>query len=87
MSENHPRRNREQEILRRPNPHRVALSLKRSVERRPGRKKRLYHSALFMLNFYIRHAELSLTEKQKDVLIRAKGELRKVFRTTRSDAV
>jgi len=32
-----------------------------------------------MLNFYINRAGSSLSEKQKDVLTRAKAELREVF--------
>jgi len=32
-----------------------------------------------MLNFYINRAGSKLPEKQKEVLVRAKGELRKVF--------
>jgi len=32
-----------------------------------------------MLNFYINRAGANLSEKQKGVLVRAKGELRKAF--------
>jgi hypothetical protein len=32
-----------------------------------------------MLNFYINRAGANLSEKQKSVLVRAKGELRKAF--------
>jgi hypothetical protein len=38
-----------------------------------------YQSAMSRLNFYINRAGANLSEKQKNVLFRAKGELRKAF--------
>jgi hypothetical protein len=61
------------------NPHRIALSLKRSAEASRRRKGSPYQSAMSMLNFYINRAGTQLPVKQKNVLRRAKGELRKVF--------
>jgi hypothetical protein len=60
-------------------PRRIALSLKRSAEASKRRKASPYQSAMSMLNFYINRAGGGLPAKQKNVLTRAKGELRKVF--------
>jgi hypothetical protein len=69
----------EQSVFRQTNPHQIALSLKRSAERSRRRKAAPYQSAMSMLNFYINRAGANLSERQKGVLNRAKGELRKVF--------
>ena len=60
-------------------PHRIALSLKRSAERSKRRKATPYQSAMSMLNFYINRAGRGLPQHRLRVLERAKGELRKVF--------
>jgi hypothetical protein len=60
-------------------PHRIALSLKRSAERSRRRKSAPYQSAMFMLNFYINRAGSGLAGTQRNVLQRARDELRKVF--------
>jgi putative cell wall-binding protein len=60
-------------------PRRIALSLKRSAEASRRRKGSPYQSAMSMLNFYINRAGTSLSAKQKNVLERAKPELRKAF--------
>jgi hypothetical protein len=60
-------------------PHHIALSLKRSAERSKRRKGTPYQSAMAMLNFYINRAGKNLPQKQKQVLERAKAELRKIF--------
>ena len=60
-------------------PRRVALSLKRSAEASRRRKATPYQSAMSILNFYINRAGSNLSVKQKHVLVRAKGELRKAF--------
>ena len=62
------------------NPHRIALSLKRSAEQSKRRKGTPYQSAMSMLNFYINRAGKNLPQRQKRILERAKGELREVFR-------
>ena len=60
-------------------PHRIAMSLKRSAERSHRRKSDPYRSAMSMLTFYINRAGTNLGVRQRRVLERAKGELRKVF--------
>jgi hypothetical protein len=67
------------EIFRSTNPHRIALSLKRSAEASKRRKGTPYQPAMSMLNFYINRAGKNLPQKQKQVLERAKDELRDVF--------
>jgi hypothetical protein len=60
-------------------PRRIAASLKHSAEASRRRKGDPYRSALSMLTFYINRAGKNLPEARKDVLRRAKGELRKSF--------
>ena len=60
-------------------PHRIALSLKRSAERSHRRKSEPYRSAMSMLTFYINRAGRGLDAKQRQVLERAKEELRRQF--------
>lgn len=63
-------------------PHRIALSLKRSAEHSDRRKSEPYRSAMSMLTFYINRAGSKLGARQRKVLERAKAELRKAFRKT-----
>ncbi len=72
----------ERRVFSHSDPHKVALSLKRSAERSHRRKAAPYQSAMSMLNFYINRAGSKLPQRQKSVLLRAKGELRKVFHKT-----
>ena len=60
-------------------PVKIAVSLKRSAENSTRRKTTPFQSAMSMLNFYINRAGKSLNPKQKEVLEKAKLELRKVF--------
>jgi hypothetical protein len=60
-------------------PRRIAASLKASAEASSRRKADPYRSALSMLTFYISRAGKNLPEARKDVLRRAKTELRKAF--------
>jgi hypothetical protein len=60
-------------------PCRIALSLKRSAERSKRRKAAPYQSAMSMLNFYINRGGRGLSKRRKDILERAKPELRKLF--------
>ena len=69
----------EKSVFKSSNPHRIALSLKRSAERSKRRKATPYQSAMSMLNFYINRAGRGLPQRKVRVLERAKGELRKVF--------
>ena len=57
----------------------VAASLKRSAERSKRRKASPYQSAMSMLTFYINRAGKNLPARQRQVLQRAKTELRKAF--------
>lgn len=69
----------EPKVFTQSDPRRIASSLKRSAERSRRRKATPYQSAMSMLNFYINRAGSGISGKQKDVLTRAKGELRKIF--------
>jgi hypothetical protein len=69
----------ESNVFNQNNPRRIALSLKRSAEASRRRKAEPYQSAMSMLNFYINRAGATLSGKQKSILVRAKGELRKAF--------
>jgi hypothetical protein len=69
----------EPKVFKQRSPRRIALSLKRSAEASKRRRIGPYQSAMSMLNFYINRAGANLSEKQKGILVRAKGELRKAF--------
>jgi hypothetical protein len=69
----------EQGVFRARDPHRIALSLKRSAERSRRRKSEPYRSAMSMLTFYINRGGRNLSATQKRVLERAKTELRKLY--------
>jgi hypothetical protein len=67
------------DVFKSKDPHRIALSLKRSSEHSKRRKAKPYQSAMSMLNFYINRAGKNLPQKQKRVLEKSKDELRDVF--------
>ena len=69
----------EESVFKSSDPHRIALSLKRSAERSKRRKATPYQSAMSMLNFYINRGGKGLPQRKLRVLERAKGEVRKVF--------
>jgi hypothetical protein len=69
----------ERDVFKWKDPHKIALSLKRSAQTSKRRKGTAYQSAMSMLNFYINRAGTNLPKKQKRVLERARGELRDVF--------
>ena len=60
-------------------PHKIALSLKRSAMRSQRRKAAPFQSAMSMLNFYINRAGSGLPPRQKHILAEARQELRLVF--------
>ena len=60
-------------------PRRIARSLKRSAERSRRRKSDPYRSAMSILTFYINRAGDNLGVRQRQVLERAKQELRDTF--------
>ncbi len=66
-------------VFRQSNPRRIALSLKHSAEASRRKKATPYRSAVSMLNFYLNRAGSNLPRRQKEVLLKAKDELRKVF--------
>lgn len=69
----------EEGVFTRTDPSAIARSLKRSAERSERRKSDPYRSAMSMLTFYINRAGKGLDKGQRQVLERAKDELRKVF--------
>jgi hypothetical protein len=69
----------EPSVFRLRSPRQIARSLKRSAESSKRRKGTPYQSAMSMLNFYINRAGRNLSAMQKQVLQRAKGELRSAF--------
>jgi Protein of unknown function (DUF3175) len=60
-------------------PRRIARSLKRSAERSRRRKADPFRSAMSMLNFYVNRAGKKLSSTRRQVLRRARDELRRVF--------
>ena len=69
----------EPKVFRAKSPRAVALSLKRSAERSRRRKSSPYRSAMSMLTFYLNRAGKNLPAERKQVLNRAKDELRQLF--------
>lgn len=61
-------------------PKRIAQSLKESAENSLRRKGTPYQSAMSMLNFYINRAGTNLKPERKEILQKAKDELRKLFK-------
>lgn len=60
-------------------PKKIAASLKQSAEESTARKVPPFRSAMSMLSFYINRAGRNLDENQKEVLEKAKQELRTLF--------
>lgn len=60
-------------------PRRIARSLKDSAEKSTRRKSDPFRSAMSMLVFYMNRAGSHLPRERKDVLRRAKDELRHQF--------
>lgn len=60
-------------------PRAIARSLKASAERSKKRKSTPFRSAMSMLNFYINRAGKNLSVSRKEVLEKAKDELRKLY--------
>lgn len=60
------------------NPQKIAKSLMQSALTSSKRKGTPYQSAMSMLNFYINRAGKKLTIAQKDILQKAKTELKKL---------
>ena len=60
-------------------PYQVALSLKRSTDSSQRRKAEPFASAMVMLNFYINRTGKHLSTQQREVLEKAKSELRELY--------
>ena len=69
----------EQGVFTLKNPKQIAASLKQSAETSRRKKADAFRSALSMLSFYINRAGTNLSLKQRNVLMRAKDELRRQF--------
>jgi hypothetical protein len=74
------------DLFKRSDPKSIARSLKRSAERSERRKADPFRSAMSMLNFYINRAGHTLPSNQRQVLERAKDELRAAFHRPRKTA-
>ena len=61
-------------------PRKIAASLQKSAEDSTRRKASPFQSAMSMLNFYINRAGKNLDPAQKEILEKAKTELRKLFK-------
>jgi hypothetical protein len=61
------------------NPRRIALSLKESADNSKRRKTSPFASAMSMLNFYINRAGKKLPSEQREILEKAKDELRELY--------
>jgi hypothetical protein len=72
----------EENVFTKDDPHGIAVSLKRSAERSDRRKSSPYRSAMSMLTFYINRAGKTLPQERRDVLEKAKDELRQLFGKT-----
>jgi hypothetical protein len=59
-------------------PRAIAESLRRSADRSRHRKGTPHQSAMSMLNFYINRAGRNLSATRREVLERAKDELRRI---------
>ncbi len=64
-------------------PKKIAGSLKRSADTSRRRKSTPFLSAMSMLNFYINRAGKKLPAEQREVLERAKEELRQLYGKSR----
>lgn len=60
-------------------PEKIARSLKKSADKSMHRKAEPFRSAMSMLVFYINRAGKNLDVEQKNILERAKDELRKLY--------
>lgn len=60
-------------------PCKIALSLKHSADSSQRRKAEPFASAMSMLNFYINRAGKHLSAQQREVLEKAKDELRELY--------
>jgi hypothetical protein len=76
----------EQGVFSWDDPRRIARSLKWSAENSDRRKSSAFRSAMSMLNFYINRAGKKLPRKQREILEKAKEELRELYGKPRRPA-
>lgn len=69
----------EPSVFTKRSPKAIAQSLKRSAEHSKRRKSAPFRSAMSMLSFYINRGGKGLSESRRQVLERAKDELRKLY--------
>ncbi len=69
----------EQHVFEKDDPKEIAASLKRSAEKSEKRKAEPFRSALSMLTFYVNRAGKNLPADRREVLEKAKDELRRAF--------
>jgi len=69
----------EQGVFSWDDPHKIARSLKWSADNSARRKTSAFRSAMSMLNFYINRAGKKLPRKQREMLEKAKEELRALY--------
>lgn len=69
----------ENEVFKKDSATEIAKSLKRSAGRSHARKGKPFQSAMSMLNFYINRAGKNLPEARREILEKAKDELRKLY--------
>jgi len=69
----------ENNIFESTDPKKIAQSLKESAEKSKRKKTTPFQSAMSMLTFYINRAGKNLPDAQKNILEKAKDELRKAF--------
>ena len=69
----------EKGVFAKDNPKEIAKSLKKSADSSRQRKSSSYQSAMSMLNFYINRAGKNLSGERKEILNRAKSELKDIY--------
>ena len=76
----------EPDVFKQRSPRRIAESLKRSAERSTRRKTTPFRSAMSMLSFYVNRGGRTISPARKQILERAKDELRVLFGRPRRSA-
>ena len=66
-------------VFSRNDPRKIALSLKRSADNSKRRKATPFASAMSMLTFYLNRAGKNLPSARREVLEKAKGDLRELY--------
>jgi uncharacterized protein DUF3175 len=69
----------ESSVFTKDSPRAIAASLKRSAEQSTRRKSDPYRSAMSMLTFYINRAGKNLPKQRREILEKAKDELRALY--------